>query len=98
MVEPNKNAPKSHDTKGTDHPTEPFMNLELPDLHKRLPGPLDEPIEVAEVIEEDAVADVTEAMPVVESVDEVLEVIEEPAVEIAAPSTDVSRVELVEDV
>jgi hypothetical protein len=85
MADERKNGPKPEDPKGKGkRPGEPFMNFELPEDSKTDMEPVDEPIEVAEVVEED-IPVVEEAVPIVDELDDdAVEVIEdEPEVVIS---------------
>ena len=78
MADERKNGPKPEDPKGKGkRPGEPFMNFELPEDSKTDMEPVDEPIEVAEVVEED-IPVVEEAAPIDDELDDdAVEVIED---------------------
>ena len=87
MAEERKNSPQPGDSKGKDKRySEPFMNFELPESKTPAQDPLEEPIEVAEVVEEDLPVAEEEPAAVVELaeddvvvVDDDIEVVEDAA-------------------
>jgi len=103
MADEHKEAPKPEDSKPEDPKgkdnryTEPLMNFELPEDSKPELKALEEPIEAAEVVEEEVPLVEEEAPVVVELDDDAVEVIEdEPQVVHGASASDVAHVEPVE--
>ncbi|HYV36626.1 MAG TPA: hypothetical protein VE988_13020 [Gemmataceae bacterium] len=81
MADKHKNPQKPNGPKGKgDDKTEPFLNLEIPGPGKKpLPDPDEELMEVVEVVDDDDIPVVEDAVAVedVEEVEEVVEVIED---------------------
>jgi hypothetical protein len=98
MAEEQKPAPKPDDVKGKDKRfNEPLMNFELPPDSKPEMQSLGEPLEAAEVVEEDI--PVAEEEPVVVELDDAaVEVVEdEPVVVESAADSDAVAAQLIED-
>src|SRR5438132_3275424 len=99
MADEHKDTSKPDEPKGKDNRfTEPLMNFELPDDPQSSPQ-LAEPLDAAEVVEDEAAVAEEEATLVPEVDDAAIEVVEDEAdVVDAAPASDVIAVEAVEDV